>query len=90
MTSKPCDSTTLFRQDADLLGRIGFRGVPVIPLLPASSVMAFDYRLVHRAGENRSAMARPVFYVTYARPWFRDVRSSPERTLAPAPAERSG
>jgi hypothetical protein len=70
------------RQDDDLPARIGYRGSSLTPLLAAGSVMLFDYRLVHRGLANRDLQMRPVFYLTYARPWFCDVRSFPERRLA--------
>lgn len=68
-------------QDDDLLERIGFSGPTVTPELPAGSVLLFDYRLVHRGQANRTDADRPILYLTFAAPWFQDVRSFPERRL---------
>jgi hypothetical protein len=75
------DVESMFEQDPDLLRRIGYDGTPMTPLLGAGSMLLFDYRLVHRGLANRSPVPRPLLYLTYARPWFRDARSFPERSL---------
>lgn len=31
-----------------------------------------DYRIIHGGMANRSAVARPILYIVYSRPWFRD------------------
>lgn len=38
----------------------------------AGSATLFDYRLNHRGGANFSSEARPVMYLCYAKPFFRD------------------
>lgn len=44
----------------------------VIPTLKAGQVLMFDYRLKHRGLGNRSNAARPLVYITYGPPGFRD------------------
>ena len=42
-------------------------------LLPArGDGYLMDYRLLHGGTRNKSALARPVLYLAYSRPWFRD------------------
>lgn len=61
------------------LGPTEFRlresGERVAPLLRAGDCLLFDYRTIHRATPNRSAMARPLAYCTFSRPWFVDTRN---------------
>ena len=38
----------------------------------AGSAILFDYRLNHRGGENFTSEPRPVSYLAYAKPFFRD------------------
>lgn len=40
--------------------------------MSAGDVMLMDYRLVHAGTANRSDAPRPILYVVYCRPWFRD------------------
>jgi len=42
------------------------------PVAPIGSCLLMDYRLVHQGTENRSDAVRPIFYVVFSRPWFRD------------------
>src|SRR5262249_1141000 len=42
------------------------------PLLREGSCVLWDYRLRHCGTPNRSAVPRPLLYMTYCRPWFMD------------------
>jgi len=42
------------------------------PLVREGSCMLWDYRLWHGGTPNRSAVPRPLLYMTYCRPWFWD------------------
>lgn len=42
------------------------------PIVAAGSCGIFDYRLMHRGMPNRSVESRPVLYLVFSRPWFRD------------------
>lgn len=44
----------------------------VCPLLKQGDVLLFDYRLWHQGTPNRGQVPRPIVYVGYSRPWFRD------------------
>jgi len=44
-----------------------------LPYADRGNCFLFDYRLLHQGTANQSAAARPVLYITYARPWFIDV-----------------
>lgn len=51
---------------------------------PAGSCIAFDQRVLHRGGENRSSQPRPALFVTYARSWMKphtDHRRSTSRGI---------
>ncbi len=41
--------------------------------LQAGSCLLFDFRLTHQGLANRSNQIRPLFFITYYRPWFRDI-----------------
>ena len=43
-----------------------------VPTIPSGSGMMWDFRTYHSGTPNRSNQARPMLYMTYARPWFRD------------------
>ncbi len=73
--------TRTYQQDPDLPRRVGFHGRTVAPHLDRGSVVLFDYRIVHRGQPSHSAVARPVLYLTYGRPWFQDVRTFSTRRL---------
>jgi hypothetical protein len=45
---------------------------PIDPIVPVGSCLLMDYRLIHKGTENRSDRVRPIFYIVYSRPWFRD------------------
>jgi ectoine hydroxylase-related dioxygenase (phytanoyl-CoA dioxygenase family) len=40
------------------------------PVVREGSCMLWDFRLMHGGTPNRSALARPLLYLTYCRPWF--------------------
>jgi ectoine hydroxylase-related dioxygenase (phytanoyl-CoA dioxygenase family) len=42
------------------------------PIVQEGSCMLWDYRLRHCGTSNLSAVARPLIYLTYCRPWFTD------------------
>jgi len=44
----------------------------VWPRLSAGDGLLIDYRLVHAGSANHSQAPRPILYLTYCRPWFRD------------------
>lgn len=44
----------------------------VLPVVPQGSCVLWDYRLRHFGTENRSQVARPMLYCTFARPWYKD------------------
>jgi len=46
---------------------------PELPCVSRGDGFLFDYRLRHQGTANDSGAARPVLYVSYARPWFTDV-----------------
>lgn len=57
------------RKHPPLLERLR-RPVPLRPQL--GSVYLMDYRLMHGGEPNVAQVPRPVLYLVYARPWFRD------------------
>ena len=71
----------IYEQSSEHLKTIGWRGNPLALEIPAGSVLLFDYRLLHRALANRTDRLRPILYLTFAKPWFRDVHNFPERRL---------
>lgn len=60
------------------------------PELPKGSIALFDYRVLHRGLPNEASEPRPVMYVTYSRPWYRDVDNFPADRLFPAGASLPG
>jgi hypothetical protein len=46
-----------------------------LPYVDRGGCFLFDYRLLHHGTANKSDYVRPVLYVSYARPWFTDVRN---------------
>ena len=42
------------------------------PVAPIGSCLLMDYRLLHGGTANRSDQVRPILYLVYHRPWFRD------------------
>jgi hypothetical protein len=65
------------------------------PLVREGSCVVWDYRLQHGGTANRSAVPRPLLYMTYCRPWFMDHKNyrrqaplrAPKRTLANLPED---
>lgn len=47
------------------------------PRLDRGSVLAFDYRVIHRGTPNTSSAGRPILYIVFSRPWFCDALSFP-------------
>ena len=43
------------------------------PDVPAGSAIIWDFRTLHRGTENLSERYRPLLYMTYSKPWWRDV-----------------
>lgn len=63
--------------------------VCVVFALPCTQVLAFDYRVLHRALAHEGDQPRPVLYWTYTRRWFSDNLNFPARHL-PAVATSTG
>jgi ectoine hydroxylase-related dioxygenase (phytanoyl-CoA dioxygenase family) len=42
------------------------------PLLQAGDALIYDYRICHRGTSNLSKAVRPMLYLLYARPWFKE------------------
>ena len=59
---------------------------PAVPVLDPGDAVLFDYRVLHRGTENTTGGPRPVFVLTLARPWFRDLLNFPKRALFPGEA----
>ena len=57
------------------------------PSLLAGDLLLFDYATLHRGGANASPRLRPLLYVTYARPWYRDTGNWRE---PPPPSDGDG
>jgi len=53
-------------------------------------LIVFDYRVVHRGLGNHGTADRPVLYLTYARPWFRDCSNFPDERLLAGPGSEKG
>lgn len=47
----------------------------VIPDVPAGSCVMWDFRAFHRGTANHSTRCRPLLYMTYCRPWWRDCKN---------------
>ena len=56
---------------------------PLVPLVSPGDALLFDYRVLHRGTLNNTGGPRPVFVVTVAKPWFRDLVNFPKRALFP-------
>ncbi|KAJ8600814.1 hypothetical protein CTAYLR_006414 [Chrysophaeum taylorii] len=61
---------------------------PVTPRLALGDCLLFDYRTLHRGVANTSGAPRPVFVLTVARPFFRDVVNFPSRSLRVPPLDQ--
>ncbi len=42
------------------------------PFLSRGDCLLMDYRLLHQGTANRSEQVRPIMFLSYSRPWFRD------------------
>lgn len=51
------------------------------PELALGDCLLFDYRTLHRGTRNDSGALRPVFVLTVARPFFRDIVNFPRRSI---------
>jgi ectoine hydroxylase-related dioxygenase (phytanoyl-CoA dioxygenase family) len=58
-------------------------GLPTAGVVPFGSAIVFDYRVLHYGSANNSPYDRWIAYLTYARPWFRDVANYPLASLIP-------
>ena len=76
----------IYEQSTEHVERIGWRGRPLPLEIPAGSALLFDYRLLHRGLANRTDKVRPILYLTFCRPCFRDVHNFPARRLFTANA----
>ena len=43
-----------------------------VPYAKRGDAYLMDYRVIHGGMANRSEVARPILYIVYSRPWFRD------------------
>jgi len=59
-------------QDKTWKDRIGFKGDVMAVKVNAGEVLAFDYRVLHRALEHGGKEARPLLYYTFTKRWFSD------------------
>lgn len=71
------------------------RKYPIVrATVPAGSAVIFDYRVLHRGTANKSATcARPILCFTFAKPWFKDAKNFPQRSLMalrPPDSEKEG
>ena len=57
------------------------------PVAPVGSCIFMDYRLLHGGTANRSEQVRPILYVIYHRPWFKDYVNYLKVRELRAPAE---
>jgi len=49
---------------------------PLILTGKAGQCIIFDHRIKHRGLANRTSTARPLVYITYAKPWYADLNNS--------------
>ena len=54
---------------------------PVKPLLLSGDALIFDYRILHRGRANLGMQNRPVFVMTFAKKWFKDILNFPRRSM---------
>ena len=52
--------------------RIGFTGDIVTIEVKAGELLAFDYRVLHRALSHKGTENRPMLYYTFTKRWFTD------------------
>src|SRR5262249_7531876 len=55
------------------------------PLVREGSCVVWDYRLRHAGTANRSAVPRPLLYMTYCRSWFIDHKNYRKQAYLRAP-----
>jgi ectoine hydroxylase-related dioxygenase (phytanoyl-CoA dioxygenase family) len=55
------------------------------PLVREGSCVLWDYRVLHCGTPNRSAVPRPLLYMTYCRPWFIDHKNYRQQASLRAP-----
>ena len=65
-------STKVFRGSHLVPYETGIAMDSRIPLTRVGSIILMDYRLIHGGTENCSQAVRPILYLVYSRPWFRD------------------
>ena len=59
-------------QNSHWKDRIGFKGDVLALKVNAGEVLAFDYRVLHRALDHKGREIRPVLYYTFTKRWFSD------------------
>ena len=72
-------------QNSEWKERIGFNGEVMTIKVNAGEVLAFDYRVLHRALDHQGQEIRPVLYYTFTKRWFSDAMNFaelPSLTLA--------
>jgi ectoine hydroxylase-related dioxygenase (phytanoyl-CoA dioxygenase family) len=60
----------------------------VFPAARAGDAYLMDYRLIHGGMGNQSARPRPILYIVYARPWFRDAFNFSDQPAVDISAQR--
>ena len=60
-----------FKMLQRLMGQPDFANAS-LPYAKRGDVYLMDYRVIHGGMANRSEVARPILYIVYSRPWFRD------------------
>ncbi len=66
------------KQLQDLMIKPSWEGAS-LPLTKSGDVYLMDYRVIHGGMANRSQIARPIFYIVYSRPWFKDFSNFPDQ-----------
>lgn len=51
----------------------------IAPVIPVGSCGVWDYRVYHAGLPNKSDRVRPLLYIAYARPWYRDAHNFRKR-----------
>jgi len=59
-------------QDSSWKDRIGFKGEVLQIKINSGEVLAFDYRVLHRALHHGGDQPRPLLYYTFTKRWFSD------------------
>ena len=65
-------------QNSEWKDRIGFKGDVMAIKVNAGEVLAFDYRVLHRALDHQGKEIRPVLYYTFTKRWFSDAMNFAE------------